>query len=230
MALDYVPATPATVKETIEALLDVPDLNPSLRAAIERLATSFPEMNDLWRDMIPAEPAGMEGSIISRTLFAYERALALRPPIPRTRAALSEYLKHHRLVEPTYLSIATGARALNTDLGNIPSVTRSRWAQLSSYGAAFDQVVTLIEDVAAICDRLDAEARETETALNLPKPPRRRGAIKAQRTYFGRIMSDYLERLYGRPCDPIVNTLENIVFDLRGEIEEGTARSRRRGR
>jgi hypothetical protein len=90
--------------------------------------------------------------------------------------------------------------------------------------------MALIKDVASVCDRLDTEARETEAALNLPKPPRRRGAMKAQRTYFGRIMSDFFQRTYARPCDAAVTILEDVAFDPAGGIEESTARSRHRGR
>jgi hypothetical protein len=183
----------------------------------------------LWRSKIPVEPAGMELDILTKAQIAYWNAINLRPPIPRSKAAFAEYLKTHKIVPLSFAIIATEAEISHEDLQKIPSTTRARWPEMSPTGMTFDAAVEAIKDIAETCGRLDAEARELEAALQLPKPPRRRGASKAQRTFFGRIMSSFFQETYGTPCDQAVNILEDVMFDLRGEIEDTTARSRRRG-
>ncbi len=230
MAIAYALGTPSRVKETIGAFLNAPDLYPpNVKSAIERLAT-YPAMTNLWRDRIPAEPPDMEADIIGMAIIAYNRALSLLPPMPRKKAAVAEYLKQHDIVPVSFAMIAEAASFVRDLLESVPSSGRSSWPEKSPTGSTFEEAVKAIQDIVETGRRFDSEARAIEAELNFPKPPRRRGAIKAQRTYFGHIMSDYLVSIYGQPCDPMVNILEDVVFDLRGDIEEGTARSRRRGR
>jgi hypothetical protein len=228
MTVGFAPGTPQSVCELVGEWLALPDLKPIERAAIERIG-SYPAMTGFWRDKLPAASAGMEADVIWQTRVAFMAARNLKPPIPGTKAGFAEYIAHHRLVELTYGMIASQARWLRENLQEIPSTTRHRWPELSAHSNTFDQITTIIDDITVVCDRLDIDGQEAAAAINLPAAPRRRGAIKAQRTYFGRIMSDYFTRTFGGPCDQAVTILEDVVFDLAGEIEGGTARSRRRG-
>jgi hypothetical protein len=227
MDLAFAQGTPEAVRQRAQYWLNFTDLDSRVRAAICRLA-SHPAMTTLWREKIPADPSGMEVSILDRAVVAYSCALTLQPPIPRTRAALTEYLQHHSLVPFGFLEVAAVVRFLIDKLAEVPGGWRSRWSEVSPTSSTFETALTALRDIAAVCDRLDVEARTAEAALDLPKPPRRIGAKNAQRTYFGLIMTDFLARVYHRPCDPVVTILEDVTFDLKGEIEEATARSRRR--
>jgi hypothetical protein len=229
MALAFAPGTPEPARELLHKLASDPDTDPRTRAAIVRLATMCPAMADLWK-ALPSEPAGIAADLIGQTLVAYVAALNLQPPIPRTKRAFADYLSRHELVPLTFATLATEAEMLLENLQKLPSTVRGRWHDASPTGSEFHTALRAIEDIAAACDRLNRDAKAISTAINLPMPGPRRGALKAQRTYFGVIMSDYFARITGNPCDRIVTILEDVIFDLRGEIEETTARSRRRGR
>jgi hypothetical protein len=229
MPVKFNKGTPPVARKAIREFLAIPDLDDALRDAVERLA-SHPAMSGLWA-AVSRGPTGIEDVIIAAAIIAYEKACSLRPPLPRSRHRLPEYLKQHKLVPTTYAGIATLARHLQDKLEEIPSGARADWAAAwpGDPAMTFDKLLKAVASIGACCDRLDIDARALEAALKLPKPPRRRGAVKAQRTYFGRIVSDLLQRFYGRPVDRVATILEDVMFDLGGEIEETTARSRRRG-
>jgi hypothetical protein len=169
MAVGYAPGTPSRVKETIKAFLDVPDLNQSLRSAIERLAT-YPAMTDLWRAEIPAEPPDMEADIIGTTIIAYNHALALLPPMPRKKKELTEYLRQHDICPVSYAMIAEMANVLHDFLQKVPSIGRSSWPEKSPTGSTLEVAVKAIQDIAATGWRFDSEALAIEAELNFPKP------------------------------------------------------------
>jgi hypothetical protein len=227
MGFAFASNTPESVRRRVQWWLAIEGLDPRQYAAIKRLAT-YPAMTSLWGEKIPADRPGMEVSVLDRAIVACGYALALQPPIPRTRVEFTEYLQKHRIVPFSFFDIAVLTKHLREKLTEIPSDWRSRWPHVAPTGSTFESALTALEDIAVACERLDTEARDLEAGLELPKPPRRLGAKNAQRTYFGLIMSDFLARVYGRPCDPIVTIFEDVVFDLKGEIEDATARSRRR--
>jgi hypothetical protein len=224
MPVEFHKSTPPAARQAIGEWLAIPDLDRALRAAVERLA-----MSDLWT-AIPPEPPGMEAVIIGTAVVAYSEALSLQPPLPRSRAALAEHLQRYKIVPTSYAGMATLARKMGDDLATIPSFARANWAAAwpGDPGIDFDKLLAAVGAIAACCDQLGADGRAAEAALQLPKPPRRRGAVKAQQTYFGRIVSDRLQRLYDRPIDRVATILEDVMFDLGGGNNETTARSRRR--
>jgi hypothetical protein len=218
---------PLSAKQAIADQLACPDLAPKMRHVLWRLAGRN-EMRTLVWAKLPPEPIE-PSDIIWLTLLAFERAIALEPPRPRRGQQLVEHIRKHWKAD--YLGIAVLARHLHRQLDEgTPVIARQKWREHS--GEEFERTMAMVEELASFFDRLDSELREFEAALGFPKPPRKlRGesAETASQRWFSSILSNCFGRIYGRPLDEIVATLETVAFKLPpGEVTAETIHGRRR--
>jgi hypothetical protein len=84
----------------------------------------------------------------------------------------------------------------------------------------------IISDIAACCDRLDADARQIRATQNLPEPPRKRGGRTAQHVYFSRILKARFRSEFGKPYAAVVASLVQVAFDLPEAVDESTVLKR----
>jgi hypothetical protein len=243
MTVAFAPGTPLEVREMIGRYLAVPDLSAELRAAIVRLASSE-SMELLWRQL-PASLQGKEEGIIAWSAVAYVEATSLPPPYEVYRKERDEFLRAHapftdptlyekykainRKFSPlTYSSIAVHAHMLREYLGELTSIARQHWAKAwpGDRELTFDRLRSVIQDIESCCERLDAETRQFQATLNLPKPPRKLGGHTAPRVYFDRVLKAGFQTEFGRPYPDIVAILEQVVFDLPDTVDESTVRKR----
>jgi hypothetical protein len=187
------------------------------------------EMRDVWTNL-PPWFVDHEDHLVDNVIFAFQIATSVSPPPPRKKSEFAEYQKQHRLYPASAEGIATTAQHLLGDMRELEEDARYLWDDRwpGDRSVTFDGLVALMEHVSTFYQHL-AEARSKAIIdLLLPLPPRKRGAQRAQQTYFSRIMSIYFEIYCRRPMDALIETLTNIAFDLKGEMTPGTARSRRR--
>jgi hypothetical protein len=235
--------TPAAVRRLIEEYLAVPQLNPRLRAAIERLAGNE-EMEDLWNTQVPPQLCGRETEIITQAIDAFRESISLRPPIKNWMRDYVEFRRANpdpitdpvdlaaykeRFVTPLDCAMLAGrARFLLEGMNEIPSPIRAVWSEIRPADPAmtFDRVISTIEAIAVCCDHLHEAAGARRAALQLPDPPRKRGAKTAPQVYFDRIMKRYFRNECGKPIVEIVAILDQVLFDLPDSVDESTVRKR----
>jgi len=238
MKLEFAKGIPPLVRHWMKDTLSDEDQDPRLRDAVKRLAA-----DDAWLNKLPASSDLLPSfsfeilavAVFQMSVVAFAAALDLKPLPPRTPPKLVEFLHRHR---PTrFLMIATQARMLLKDLSQLPSVTRALfsqefalWNARSDREITFESVTSTIEALATCSEALDSKQHELDELFKLRDPPKKRGDKHAQRTYFVLIMSDFLGRLYGRPCDAVVAELVDPMFDLKGAMSEESVRGLRRKR
>jgi hypothetical protein len=235
--------TPEAVRRLIEEHLAIPQLAPRLRAAIERLAGNE-EMENLWNTQVPPQLCGREPAIIEWAIGAYRLATSVRPPIKNWLRDYAEFRRSHPdpitnpvdlaaykerfVTPPDYAMLAGRARFLLEGMNEIPSRTRAVWGEIwpGDPAMTFDGVTSTIEAIAVCCDHLGEVAADMRAALQLPDPPRKRGARTAPRVFFDRIMKQFFRSECGRPNVELVAILEQVLFDLPGSVDESTVRKR----
>jgi hypothetical protein len=197
------------------------------RAILERLA-GHPAMNtSVWKKL-PHKPPDMQGRIIGWAFSCATVAAAQRPPFPRKKSDLFEYLQKYPPVL-TAENAATRALILHeamvaTKIDSLAS-WRSFWP--GDAEVTFDLALQFIKNIEEFYRRLHADRQALIAMANLPKIRKRR-ARNASQMYFSELMSDRLTYLYGRPNDAVVAALTEVVFDLEAGVGETTIRGRRR--
>jgi hypothetical protein len=245
MATDFAPGTPPDVRELIDQYLAVPELPADLRAGIRRLAGNE-SMEPLWTQLHRGLQ-GKEADIILFAIEAYYEALSLQPPRKVQQKKIDDFLRAHHspITDPalraeydamvrkashplTYGMIAFIARWLGETLDEIWGSGRQRWAEVwpGDPALSFDKIRSIVEGIAACCDRLDLEAQEMAATKHLPNPPRKKGGHSAQRVHFDRILKDRFQENFGRRYPGIVATLEQVAFDLPEAVDESTVLKR----
>jgi len=243
MPLVFAPGTPAEARSLMMGCLATPDLPAELRAAIERLAGNE-TMQPFWKQL-PASLHTRAADIIYWAVSAYIEATSLEPPRAVIQKEIDAFLRIHapisdpeitaqykmkvrRLYPLTYDMLAEQARILSEMLDEIPSARRRYWAKAwpgdPEYG--FDKLRLIVGDIAACCDRLDADARQIRLNQHLPDPPRKRGAHTAQHVYFDRILKTRFREEFGQLYPGVVATLEQVAFDLPDAVDESTVLKR----
>jgi hypothetical protein len=215
MLLSFASGTPRAVRELIRELLDLPSVDPRVRAAIERLAGDD-SMIGFWQKV----PAGNEVAIAQAAALSFERAIRL--PKTRAHARFAEFVPH-----PSFAGIPIHARALREALTNEARLIRASWNSWpGNQEITFEQLLAVVGDVALFAERLEIEARDIDKILDLPKPQRKLGSTTAARVYFARAMKHLLRQVCGQPQIEIVATLEQVMFDLPNAVDESTVRKR----
>jgi hypothetical protein len=186
-------------------------------------------MKAVWKKLEPAFK-GRENDVVDWIIFAYEGALRLLPPLPRTRAEFDEHLKRHTLVPASAEGNATIARHLLEQMRETECISRDLWEKLwpGDPTHRFEEVTGLIQHVAQFYERLNGTMMALYTTMDLPPPPSNLGATNVRERYFMSIMTSYFARQCGQKLFGVVADLADAVFDLKGEITEGAARSSHR--
>jgi hypothetical protein len=244
MAVAFAPGTPADARGLIGGYLAIPDLPAELRAAIERLAGNE-SMEPFWRQL-PERLQGRAEDIIAWAISAYIEATALQPPLKVHQKERDDFLRAHApIADPallveykaiirkayplTYDRIAEQARFLRESLDEISNMAcQHYWAEAwaGDRELTFDKLRSIVEDIAACCDRLNAAARQYRATQNLSEPPRKRGGHTAQHVYFDRILKARFRAEFGQLYPGVVATLEQIAFDLPEAVDESTVLKR----
>ena len=144
-------------------------------------------------------------------------------------ALLAKYQAMIRKINPTtYGMVAGQARMLRQSLDEFPSLARQHWAEAwqGDKELSFEKVCSILDDVIACFDRLDAEALETFRIQAFPEPPRKRGARTAQRVYFDRILKKRFKTEFGHLFPRVIGTLEQVMYDLPDAVDESTVLKR----
>jgi hypothetical protein len=244
MIVIFAPGTPTEVRGLIGGFLAVPDLPAELRAAVERLACNE-SMEPFWTQL-PTRLQDRAEDIIVWAVSAYIEATSLQPPAEVYQKERDDFLKAHALTpitDPTLLAkyeaivrkrypltygmLAEQARMLSGSLDEISSMGRHRVeAWRGDPALTFDKLRSITEDIAACCDRLDADARQLRATQDLPQPPRKRGSHSGQHVYFSRILKARFRGEFGQLYPGVVATLEQVAFDLPEAVDESTVLKR----
>jgi hypothetical protein len=88
---DFAKRIPPAAGEKIVELRKREDLTPEQLAALDRLATYEVMHTEVWQ-RLPPRAAGMEGQIIEWTIIGVRLASAQRPPFPKSKAKIHEYV------------------------------------------------------------------------------------------------------------------------------------------
>jgi hypothetical protein len=220
---------PNAARSVIVELKALRSLTPADHAIVDRLAHHPSMRTDVWA-RLPPEPAGVEGTIIELTLMAARMALMQRPPFPaRGKKAREAYLLK-KYPQPLTPDNAEGfARWLIQSLNEISGEMRDLWEQVwpGDRSLTFESIIGIVGDIRMACERLAAMRAAQVATLSIPTIRKRRSPA-APRIFFSRFISGELQKLYGRPLDEVVASLELVVFDQADAVGSSTIRGRRR--
>lgn len=206
MAVLFAAGTPADVRRDMGNWLSNRDLHAEVRSVIERLAGNE-AMEPFWKQL-PDRLHSRAADIIYWAILAYIESTSLQTPLVQRFRGCDEFLQTHsppitdpallkeykalvyKAIPTTYAMITERARSLLEDLDQFGAVGRRHWAEVWPCDPKldFDKVRTIIGDIAACCDRLDADALQFRHDQSLPPPPRKLGSHTAQHVYFDRIL------------------------------------------
>jgi hypothetical protein len=207
MLLQFAPGTPPEVRDVIEEVLALPSLDRRSQAGIERLAGDS-AMTGLWQGDMPAELLDAAPDIMRYAIVAYAQALGL----PKTKV----HAEFGKLVsDPQMAGIGVTARHLHEKVRNAAGRLHPVWSSSKLEG-----LLTALTDLAALSDRVTAEAAAIDNLLAMPELPRKLGSATAREVYFIRAMKNLFERCFYQPHAKVVATLAQVAFDLRNGVDE----------
>jgi hypothetical protein len=240
MTVVFAPGTPAEVRGLIDIYLAVPDLLAELRAAIERLAGNE-SMEPFWKQL-PTRLQGRAKDIIAWAVEAYIEAIFLRPPLKVLQKERDDFLRAHSspITDPTLLAkyntivrkrfpltygmLTEQARMLSDSLNEISSVGRRHWAEAwpGNPELTFEKLRSIVDEIAACCDRLDTDARRFRST----EPPRKRGGHTVRHVHFSRVLKARFRAEFRQPYAAVVASLVQVAFDLPEAVDESTVLKR----
>jgi hypothetical protein len=243
MTVVFAPGTPAEARGLIGIYLAVSDLPAELRVAIERLAGNE-SMEPFWRQL-PTRLRDRSEDIIAWTISAYIEAISLQPPLKVLQKERDDFLEANSpITDPTVLAkyktivrkripltygmLTEQARMLSDSLNEISSVGRQHWAEAwpGNPELTFEKLRSIVDEIAACCDRLDTDARQFRATQRLPEPPRKRGGHTAQHVHFSRILKARFRAEFRQPYAAVVASLLQVAFDLPEAVDESTVLKR----
>jgi hypothetical protein len=184
---------------------------------VDRLAT-YPAMATVWKALVQLpDSERRESELVSCTCFAYAAAGSLFPK--RSKNSLSSVDNSPASVFNALVPVAT----------NTAKMLKGFSADFATEIAGYDEAITVLEKVAIAAKQKaagDVARWWQENAKHLP-PPGRSRSKKSRRAYFARIMERYFCYYFKDPCDELVTIVEDVVFDLGGELDVDTVRKRR---
>jgi len=218
--------TPGAASQRITELLAF-DLTAREREILARLAT-YPAMRtDVW-EKLPPNPPNQQALIIQWSLEAAYYATMIRPPKPTTKKAIATWRRRYPPIIAAE-DVQGAAAQLKEMIIQYSPYGAAHWAKLwpGDQDTSIDDAIKFVEHIEEYYRRLEKKHRAILKAADLPYL-RKKGAKNADQVYFGRVMSQRLTALYGRPLDAIVTTLTDVVFDLKSGPGEDIIRGRRR--
>jgi hypothetical protein len=217
---------PKGAASRITERLAEPGLTLAVKELLTRLATYDAMKTEVW-GKLPPNPPEMEGRIIDFVCLALNEADGLRPPWPRKREDVAEYLRQYP-TKFSYAEMGRLAEVLGSEMTQQGSTSRTYWDELWPGDPRLDlaDITKILSDTAEFYNRLGMKA--AMAARILPPAPRKRRSKTARQTHFGRIMSRFFEDAYHSPLDPVVTALTGVAFDLSDGPTTDTIRGRRR--
>ena len=214
----------AAAHKTISELVKQQSLGDDKRL-LNRLR-DHPEMRtDVWRKLPATAPPNIADCIIRWAFSGHKVAQAYaRPSFPKSKKKIAAYLAKYPTI-PTSESAAIRAEFLREAMNATRSDAEDRWNSRSPE-LTFEKVCQLLQGIAVFYRDLDQETKNLITAINLPKI-RKRNSPRAAEWVFSRMMSDRLQNTFGKPLDPVVTALTNVVFQ-KDVVGSETVRGRRR--
>jgi len=221
---------PVEARQAIEALWERPFLNENDRAVLRRFATRRVMYTDVW-EKLPRKPEGFAGCVIPLAIFAL-KTFPLQRPRPRSKKHVAwKNWARHRSEYPRQLDWQTCA-GLAMNLRDVLVATSDEaWSHHWRGDPAMNRTsFALSLDALANCfQSIGAETQSFFSNLRLP-PVARWDDPRAAERFFSELMSDKLEALCGRYCDPVVDALTAVAFNLPDGPGPATVRGRRRMR
>jgi hypothetical protein len=218
---------PPTARQKISELRALPTLSDDNRRLLDRLAT-YPMMRTGVWEKLPPAAKGAEDFIIEWAFIGAQFVAAYRPPWPRRKKQLGEYLrKYPPIFAPE--NVAAYASMLLDAMKATSHRAKEGWSSLWSGDprVTFEDVVSIVEHIATFNRRLDEKDQEIFASVSLPNI-RKRNARNAPEWLFTRLLADHFQRRFGKALDPIVAELYGVVVDQDEVVEGSTIRGRRR--
>jgi hypothetical protein len=218
---------PQAARQKISELRAIPNLTESDRRLLDRLA-NYPVMRtEVW-EKLPLSAKRAEDFIVGWVFYAAQFGAAYRPPLPRRRGQIPEYLRK-------YPPILTPEIALDRALMLVDAMkttnhyAKEAWPSLWSGDrrVTFEEAVSIVENLATFYRRLDEKDKEFLAMVSIPDI-RKKNARNAPEWLFARLLADHFQRRFGNTLDSIVAALSAVVFDQDTGVGSSTIRGRRR--
>jgi hypothetical protein len=214
---------PKAAQQKVLELRTLGNLTADDHCLLDRLATYAVMRTDVW-GKLPEEAKGSEDIIIGWAFSAAKFAAAYRPPRPRKKKELLQYLQKYPSI-PNAESAAIRAEWLLEAMKATNEDARRSWP--GNEQLTLDEALAFIERVGSFYRRLANETEALIASISIPKI-RKKNAKNAPEVLFSRLLSDRFRTNFGQNLDPVVDALSAVVFDQEAGVGSPTIRSRRR--
>jgi hypothetical protein len=218
---------PEAARQRISELRALPTLTDDHHRLLDRLAT-YPAMRTgVWEKLPPSEK-GAENFIVLWAFIGAHFAAACRPPWPRRKEEIPEYLQKYLPIVNS--EVAAGyALMLRDAMKATRDHAREAWSPLwpGDSLVTFEDAVSIVEHLATFYRRCDEKDKEFLAMVSLPDI-RKKNARNARELLFARLLAHHFQRRFGKSLDPVIAELSAVVFDQDAGVGSSTIRGRRR--
>lgn len=203
-------------------------LRPQICAVVHRLATDL-RMQIVWTEVARYGPE-KAADVIECVFMRAQQAFNHSPPFPRRKKDQEAHLlaEMKTLKEPGARRYSFKSTAIFASW--LIEAMQDTEGQAENFGVTpeqFHNMVASVHFIAAVYNRLSAQAQELNRQWPLPRIGKL-AAVDAPERLFSVAISQDFKRLFGRSLDPAVAALTNVVFDSGKSPGSEIIRGRRR--